>query len=119
VAPERAEQRSAQAELAALDSERQLRKEFPARIGQVLGGGETATQAGQMLAPAVEALGEQTANELLTGLVAEGLSQEQALEALAGVYPQLVESSVQQVRQAHGLGTAFNEAKAMYFRNTG
>jgi hypothetical protein len=114
-----AEQRQAQAELSALDSEREFQQALPGQIAEVLKNRPGAQGAGEMLAPAVNALAEHTATELLAGLKAEGMTHEQAMETLSGIYPQLLESSVQQVRQSYGVQQAFNEAKAAHFPNAG
>ena len=104
------EQAAAQGELAQLDAERALAAELPAQIQTALGHRFGSAEAAEMLAPAVAAHANAAAEELLTALVAEGMSRQAAIETLAPAYNTLLVSALQAERFERGNAQVLREA---------
>jgi hypothetical protein len=80
----------------------EIAPQIEAHLTQRLGGGETAQEVASQLTPAVYVVAEDTAQQLLAELEAQGYSHQQAVEAVSPYLGQIYDASMATVREVHG-----------------
>jgi hypothetical protein len=99
----------AASEIDALNAERAIVPEVAGQIaGQpgFVGKGRAGAEAAAMIAGAVAERGEAVAQELVTYFMANGHSEQSALEALAPIYGAIVESATESVQARRAMDDA-------------
>jgi hypothetical protein len=105
---EAAQANEREAAMAQQDAQQMVADQIEARFG----GGRVAREAAGMLAPAAHDLAEQTAQELVAKLKAQGYTHEQAIQALAPHKEALIHEATSTVREAYGTAQLFEEMRA-------
>jgi hypothetical protein len=103
------EQWQAAEEIEALNQERAIVPQVAGAISQLdafKGRGRAGAEAAAMLAGDVAARGEAVAQELVTYFMANGHSEQSALEALAPIYGAIVESATESVQARRAMDDA-------------